>query len=269
MANLGEYKRRWRTVAAAGAVATVLVVGTVPAVAAGSGHGVARGDRGLDESGRGLDKEALRAALSGLPDENVTGGLIRMSGADGRWTGTAGPSVPAADAHFRIGSVTKIFTSTVLLQLAAEGRLALDDTVQELMPGLLPAGYYPVTVGQLLSHTSGLQIMTCATDDMSPREAVDASLACGAPTEPGRATRYNGINYFIAGLIIEQVTGHAYGSEVRTRILTPSGFATRMSRPWTTGLSRRPTHAAWWRCRAPAGSRTSVSRTRTAGRRVA
>lgn len=120
MANLGEYKRRWRTAAATGAVAAVLVVGTVPAMAADPGHGVARGERGLGESGRGLDKEALRAALAGLPDENVTGGLIRMSGADGRWTGTAGPSVPAADAHFRIGSVTKIFTSTVLLQLAAE-----------------------------------------------------------------------------------------------------------------------------------------------------
>ncbi|MCX4905959.1 serine hydrolase [Streptomyces sp. NBC_00878] len=221
MAKLREHKGRWRTAAAAGAVAAVLVAGTVPAVAAGPGHGVARGDRGLDKSDRELDKEALRASLAGLPDENVTGGLIRMSGTDGRWSGTAGPSVPSADAHFRIGSVTKIFTSTVLLQLAAEGRLTLDDTVQELMPGLLPPGYYPVTVGQLLSHTSGLQIMTCATEDMSPREAVDASLACGEPTEPGRATRYNGINYFIAGLIIEQVTGHTYGSEVRTRILTP------------------------------------------------
>jgi len=121
MANLGEYKRRWRTVAAAGAVAGVLVAGTVPAVAAVPGHGVARGDRGLDKSDRGLDKEELRAALGGLPDENVTGGLIRMSGTDGRWSGTAGPSVPAAGAHFRIGSVTKVFTSTVLLQLAAEG----------------------------------------------------------------------------------------------------------------------------------------------------
>lgn len=221
MANLRGRKRRWRTAASAGAVAAVLVAGTVPAMAAGPGHGVARGDQGLDKSGRGLDKEALRAALAGLPDENVTGGLIRMSGTDGRWTGAAGPSVPTADAHFRIGSVTKIFTSTVLLQLAAEGRLALDDTVQELMPGLLPAGYFPVTVGQLLSHTSGLQIMTCATEDMSPREAVDASLACGEPTEPGKATRYNGINYFIAGLIIEQVTGRTYGSEVRARILTP------------------------------------------------
>ncbi|TRO62781.1 serine hydrolase [Streptomyces sp. IB201691-2A2] len=222
MANLRGHKRRWRTVASAGAVAAVLVVGTVPAVAAGPGHGVDRSDRGRPgESDRGLDKEALRGALAGLPDENVTGGLIRMSGTDGRWSGTAGPSVPSSDAHFRIGSVTKIFTSTVLLQLAAERRLTLDDTVQELMPGLLPAGYYPVTVGQLLSHTSGLQIMTCATEDMSPREAVDASLACGEPTEPGKVTRYNGINYFIAGLIIEQVTGHTYGSEVRARILKP------------------------------------------------
>lgn len=193
---------------------TALVAGAVPAVAAGPERGVAHRHQELDE-------EALRAVLAEVPNENVTGGLIRMSGTDGRWTGLTGPSVPSADAHFRIGSITKIFTSTVLLQLAAEGQLTLDDTVQKLMPGLLPPGYHPVTVGQLLSHTSGLPIMTCAEEDMSPREAVDASLACGEPTEPGKATRYNGINYFIAGLLIEQVTGRSYGTEVRTRILKP------------------------------------------------
>ncbi|MFG2128085.1 serine hydrolase domain-containing protein [Streptomyces sp. NPDC048751] len=168
-----------------------------------------------------LDETALRAALSGLPDPNVTGGLIRVTGRDGRWTGTAGPSIPSPAAHFRIGSITKIFTSTVVLQLTAEGRLSLNDTVRDLLPGLLPSEYHPITIGQLLSHTSGLQIPVCAKQNVPPREVVESALSCGHPTEPGKVTQYNGINYFIAGLIVEKVTGHSYGDEVHARILRP------------------------------------------------
>ncbi|MCX4764530.1 beta-lactamase family protein [Streptomyces sp. NBC_01275] len=201
---------------ATAALATVLTVGdAVPAMAAGAVPAVGTHQH------QTLDKAALRAALSGLPDANVSGGLIRMTGRDGRWTDTAGPSVPSPDAHFRIGSITKLFTSTVVLQLAAEQRLSLDDTVQDLLPGLLPSSYRPVTVGQLLSHTSGLQIPLCARKDVPPREWVESALSCGEPTEPGKVTQYNGINYFIAGLIVEQVSGHSYGDEVRTRILRP------------------------------------------------
>ncbi|MGQ4385514.1 serine hydrolase domain-containing protein [Streptomyces sp. SAS_270] len=211
-------------VVAAGALAAVLLAaGAVPAAAAAPVHREAQGNQG-NQRHQGLDEKALRASLAGLPDENVTGGLIRMSGSDGRWTGTAGPSVPSPDAHFRIGSITKIFTSTVVLQLAAEHRLSLDDTVQQWLPGLLPTGYHPIAVRQLLSHTSGLQIPTCAKEDVPPLEVIRSALSCGTPTEPGKVTQYNGINYFIAGLIVEKVSGHSYGHEVTARILRPLGL---------------------------------------------
>ncbi len=204
---------------AAGALSAVLALGTVPAMAVGSGP--TPSPTSTAQQHTALDETALQAALSDFPDPNVTGGLIRMTGRDGRWTGTAGPSVPSPDAHFRIGSITKIFTSTVVLQLAAEGRLSLDDTVQDLLPGLLPPDYHPITVGQLLSHTSGLQIPLCAKEDVAPREVIESALSCGHPTEPGKVTQYNGINYCIAGLIVEKVTGHSYAHEVHARILRP------------------------------------------------
>src|SRR3712207_7253567 len=61
-----------------------------------------------------------------------------------------------ADARFRIGSMTKMFTAAVALQLVAEGRLALDRTVQHYLPGLLPADYPDITV-RSEEHTSELQ----------------------------------------------------------------------------------------------------------------
>src|SRR5690606_6753805 len=69
---------------------------------------------------------------------------------------TCGPSVTGdPDGRFRIASISKPFTATLVLQLADEGRIGLDDTVGEHLPGLLPYSE-PITVRQLLQHTSGL-----------------------------------------------------------------------------------------------------------------
>ena len=59
------------------------------------------------------------------------------------------------DERFRIGSVTKTFVATLVLRLAEDGRLRLDDSVERWLPGLIPGGQ-EITVRQLLSHTSGL-----------------------------------------------------------------------------------------------------------------
>jgi CubicO group peptidase (beta-lactamase class C family) len=59
----------------------------------------------------------------------------------------------AADGHFRIGSVTKTFVATVLLQLTDEGRLALDDPIERHLPGVVPDGER-ITVRHVLQHTS-------------------------------------------------------------------------------------------------------------------
>ncbi|WP_327350687.1 serine hydrolase domain-containing protein [Streptomyces sp. NBC_01304] len=221
MTNSRNSKARWALTTAAGAALVAVLAGSGPAVAAqGPDRTEAASTAHLHEP---LDRPALLAALAGLPDRTVSGGLIRLTGRDGRFTKIAGPSVPRADAHFRIGSMTKLFTSTVVLQLVAEGRFTLDDTVQELAPGLIPARYRPITMGQLLSHTSGLPQPECAVEG-APEKVVAAALSCGSQWEPGTVSQYNGINYFIAGLVIEKVTGNTYGDEVRGRILRPLGL---------------------------------------------
>ncbi|WP_242620713.1 serine hydrolase [Streptomyces sp. BK239] len=109
-----------------------------------------------------LDTAALRAAISDLDHPQATAARLLVSGKAGHWYGTAGVAdrrthAPVRrDDTFRAGSITKVFVATAVLQLSAEGRLDLDKPVQDYLPGLLPEGYAPIKVSQLLDHTSGL-----------------------------------------------------------------------------------------------------------------
>jgi D-alanyl-D-alanine carboxypeptidase len=193
----------------------------------------------------GLDPAKLRAAIGGLPNADVTGALLRITGSAGHWSGTSGvgdletgQGVPP-DAHLRIGSISKAFTATVVLQLAAEHRIDLDKPVQQYLPGVLPADLPPVEVGQLLNHTSGLPRGVASPDfgdggpewfaanrlrSFTPQQVVD--LMAGQPMQfaPGTAQQYNGMNYYVAGLLVEKITGHTFAHEVRSRITRPLGL---------------------------------------------
>lgn len=222
MTNSRIRKPRWALAAVTGLALLGVTGATVPAVAAEPAAVAGSAAVSAARYGR-VDAEALRAALSGLPDDYVRGAMVQVTGRDGRWSGTAGAWTDPVDSEFAIGSVTKLFTSTLVLQLVGEGRLSLDDSVQELLPGLLPESYAPITVGQLLSHTSGLQKPQCVRPG-TPVEVVTSAVSCGTPTAPGTAVQYNGINYFIAGLVVEKVTGRTYTEELRDRILRPLGL---------------------------------------------
>ncbi|MFF3328813.1 serine hydrolase domain-containing protein [Streptomyces sp. NPDC002888] len=182
----------------------------------------------------------VRELLARLPDRVVAGALVRVAG-DGRatpWTGTAG-EVPR-DAHFRIGSVTKTFTSTVVLQLAAEHRIVIDAPVRRYLPDLVPAAYGTVTVRQLLDHTSGLPAPAGIPGpadgpgwwrkSVSPQDVVRGAFAAaesqgaGQPTEPGSVQQYNGVNTFVAGLLVEKVTGRTFKDELTRRLIRPLGL---------------------------------------------
>ncbi|MEV8090983.1 serine hydrolase domain-containing protein [Streptomyces nigra] len=190
----------------------------------------------------GPDVEALCAALKGLPDRDATAALIRVGGR-GAWHGVAGvrdvrSGAPALeDARFRAGSTTKIVTAALVLQLAAEGRIALDGTVQRYLPGLLTDDFAPVTVRQLLNFTSGLQPGASLGDDvdtayarrfetLTPEEVVAASVAKGPDPEhaPGEFQRYGNIHYTVLGLLIEKVTGDSYAHQAAVRIFRPLGM---------------------------------------------
>jgi D-alanyl-D-alanine carboxypeptidase len=189
----------------------------------------------------GPDAEALRAALAGLPDADATAALVRVGGTDGGWRGSAGVHDLASgrkadpNALFRAGSTTKVVTAAVVLQLAAEGEIDLGTPVQHYLPGLLPTAFEPITVRQLLNHTSGIQAgdgfgdsfedaYAHRFDTLTPKEVVASAVAKGPEFAPGTQQDYLNINYTVLGMLIEKVTGHTYAREAAHRILQPAGM---------------------------------------------
>ncbi|MGQ4429515.1 serine hydrolase domain-containing protein [Streptomyces sp. SAS_260] len=189
----------------------------------------------------GPDAEALRAALAGLPDADATAALVRVGGTDGAWRGSAGvhdlESGAAADpdARFRAGSTTKVVTAATVLRLAAQGKVDLDTPVQHYLPGLLTKAFEPISVRQLLNHTSGIQAgdgfgdafedqYAHRFDTLTPRQVVASAVAKGPEFGPGERQDYLNVNYTILGLLIEKVTGHSYASEATRLVLRPAGM---------------------------------------------
>ena len=141
----------------------------------------------------------------------------------------------AAGDHFRVASITKMFVATVVLQLVGEGKLALSDTVQQRLPGLVPNGRR-ITIRELLQHTSGLYDFI---DDprvfnpylsghlgytWSPRQLVKIAVSHHPLFAPGAKWSYSNTNYFLLGLIVEAVTKDTLGAELTRRILQPLGL---------------------------------------------
>jgi D-alanyl-D-alanine carboxypeptidase len=134
--------------------------------------------------------------------------------------------------RFRAGSNTKTFVSTVALQLVAEHKLALSDTVEQWLPGILPYGD-KVNLRQLLNMTGGVpdyvpgleaemvQDTKRLTRTYSPRELV-ARVADQEPDfAPDTSWHYSSTGYILAGMIIERATGHKLGHELEQRLFTP------------------------------------------------
>lgn len=146
---------------------------------------------------------------------------------------------PAADMRFRIGSVTKTFVATVILQLVAEHRLRLDDTVAHVLPGLMDRNGNDgaaITIRMLLNDTSGLyeytddpRIEQIVTQDpaycFTLRELVDAAIDHPPYFAPGASWAYSNTNYSLLSMIIGQVAGRPYGEEITRRILRPLGLS--------------------------------------------
>jgi D-alanyl-D-alanine carboxypeptidase len=147
---------------------------------------------------------------------------------------TAGPGVPR-NGQVRIGSNTKTFTAVVVLQLAGEGRIDLDATVEHYLPGLVPGGGR-ITVRELLQQTSGLpdydDVLFTKPEDLvgkshsyfEPRRLLDAALTRPADFPPGTKWEYSNTNYILAGLIVEQVTERPIGEEITDRVIQPLGL---------------------------------------------
>ncbi|MFG3256937.1 serine hydrolase domain-containing protein [Streptomyces sp. NPDC048172] len=142
-----------------------------------------------------------------------------------------------ADSRFRIGSMTKPFVATVVLQLVGEGRMSLDAPVERYLPGLI-RGHgndgRKITVRQVLQQTSGLPdyLNSIKTEDVlknplthyEARDLVKRALRYRPGFEPGKKWEYSNTNYVLAGLLVERVTGNTYGHEIRRRVIEPLGL---------------------------------------------
>ncbi|MDY6988822.1 MAG: serine hydrolase domain-containing protein [Thermodesulfobacteriota bacterium] len=165
---------------------------------------------------------------------------VRLS--DGSaWFGTTGvadleteTAVDITD-KFRIGSVTKTFTATVVLQLAQEGVLGLDDSIEAWLPGLVPNGEN-ITIRQLMNHTSGLfnywhlgdPTYMEALEDLlrvwAPRELVEIVAEHDPYFEPGEGWEYSNIGPILEAMIVEKVTGATIESQITDRVIRPLGL---------------------------------------------
>lgn len=144
-----------------------------------------------------------------------------------------GRAMQAAD-RFRVGSITKTFTATAVLQLVDEGLLSLDDTLDKYVSGI-PDGD-KITVRQLCNHTSGLYnygedegfVAGLGGDPhrvWTPRELVDVAVSHPPYFPPGQGWHYSNTNYILLGMIIEKVAGSSYEAVIRERIIGPLGLS--------------------------------------------
>ena len=154
---------------------------------------------------------------------------------DGRRTYTPAAGVidirtqkPVRDGlRHRVGSITKTFVATTVLQLSGERRIDLDAPVSSYLPKLVKDR--PATVRQLLNHTSGIgdydtEILSSEQDiiDVGRTTYRPEQLArIGLAAAPTTGFSYSNTNYVLAGLIVEKVTGRSLESEVSRRILRP------------------------------------------------
>lgn len=136
-------------------------------------------------------------------------------------------NISATDTtQYRIGSLTKTFTSLLVMQLVAENKLSLQDTIGKYLPAYI---HKHVTISQLLSHTSGIPSYTNDIEKMLSIMQKEQSLKdiitnlCSQPLEfeSGSHFHYSNSGYTILAAIIETITGKEYGQVLSEKIFAP------------------------------------------------
>jgi D-alanyl-D-alanine carboxypeptidase len=154
----------------------------------------------------------------------------------------------AVGSHQRIGSITKTFTATLLLQLAEDGALSLDDPIGDHVPGTPNP---QATLGQLAAMRSGIPSYTFAPEfaealfgdpsrSWQPEELVALVEGADPLFAPGEAWNYSNTNIVLLGMVIEQVSGQPVEELVAERIATPLGLT---STAMPTGAALPDPHA--------------------------
>jgi D-alanyl-D-alanine-carboxypeptidase/D-alanyl-D-alanine-endopeptidase len=228
-----------------------------------------------------VDVEPLVAELLVRHARRHVGVAVGVLRGDSSWfvgSGTAGPgraSPPLADTIFEIGSVTKVFTATLLAALVEDGTVTLQDPVQGYLPAdvRLPVRGRPITLVDLATHTAGLPRLPHGFFLRSLRRrrnpyawfTVD-DLYAGLPDtrlrrEPGGVPRYSNLGYGLLGHVLAVRAGRTYEELIAERICRPLELADTVvqvpepaRRRFAQGHNRRGQPVPHWDLPALAGA---------------
>jgi D-alanyl-D-alanine carboxypeptidase len=232
--------------------------------------GTACSPAGAEHDGNHATRVSLQKEADTLVSKGAPGVLTELRTPDGgvkvrSGVGDTDARTPVPwDAHFRIASFSKTFVATTLLQLVGEHRLALDDTVETWLPGVVTGNGNDgskITIRQLLQHTSGIPEYIAGVpvftesdfqqhrfDEHSPADLVALAMRQAPTFAPGAGWSYSNTNYVLAGMIIGKVTGRDWRAAVDERIIKPLGLrntsipghATALPHPHATAYERFP-----------------------------
>jgi D-alanyl-D-alanine carboxypeptidase len=185
------------------------------------------------------DREAR--VLAAMEQHGIPGAIVlHDSPESGLWKAALGVAdletgdPMTIDMHMRIASITKTFTSTMILQLVDQGALALDDTLATLLPSqaALPNAD-AITIRHLLTMQSGLPDYVTPESvlegdphaTMTDDEVVGLIDGMDANFTPGQQTAYSNTNYILLGMIATEITGTHWAELVQTGVLDEAGLA--------------------------------------------
>ncbi|MGV9849902.1 serine hydrolase domain-containing protein [Streptomyces sp. NPDC003442] len=202
---------------------------------------------GLTAAAKPQQADPLQQQVDAIHDTGAVGVFAEVTSPHTRDSARAGTAVRGTgrpmphNGRLRIGSATKTFTATVVLQLVGEGRMSLEDTVEQWLPGAVQGNGNDggrITVRQLLQHTSGIpdvkpEIPALNSADgyraerfrtYTPEKLVRLAMRHPPNFPPGTDWSYSNTNYILAAMIIHEVTGRSWAQEVNARIIRPLGL---------------------------------------------
>lgn len=244
---------------------------------------------GLTLSGCGGDQltgepayvTAARPQINQLLKDTLTpGAVVYVQSPRGNWLESFGTAVRGTDtpiptdAHFRVGSVTKTWTGTVVLQLVQEGKLSLSDPVSKFIANV-PNGD-AITIEQLLSMRSGLynyskdlafnQTLDAQPDKLwTTGELLDIAFSHPVDFAPDTSFGYSNTNTVLLGLIIEQLTRMSAADAMQARLFAPLGLTDTYLPPQNdTSLPAPAPHGYLWGTNAETATESALSPERQA-----
>lgn len=142
------------------------------------------------------------------------------------------------DGYFRIASTGKALVATTVLQLVDEGKLTLDDTLDQWLPGLVAGNGNDgrlITIRQLLQHTGGIhddlpgyathqEYLEHRYDTYTPEQIIEGAMGHQPDFAPGTGWGYSNTGYVLLTLMVEKATGQPWHQEVEKRVLEPLGL---------------------------------------------